>query len=215
MTRMVVGRVVNRDVCLVTVEYLRLCLLVSRQVSSHGVNVCNFCPSEWRTALYVGDRKSLRPPPRFKDVFFSLTWMASLTPLSNQWSSLTHTPGHLQRSAHLISGVDVLLNLVQSKRCAIHLWMGCFVYSIFPGTAWHRRHCSVCVLVFFPWGGTVSVWGCWRVWTAPRISCFRGLILNFSETPEKYGIEMLWCLFLSFYFLGSCFLEVLEKAQSG
>ena len=29
--------------------------------------------------MYVGDRKCLRPPPRFKDDFFNLTWMATLT----------------------------------------------------------------------------------------------------------------------------------------
>uniref|UniRef100_A0A674PQ88 Lipocalin/cytosolic fatty-acid binding domain-containing protein n=1 Tax=Takifugu rubripes TaxID=31033 RepID=A0A674PQ88_TAKRU len=50
---------------------------------------CLFCCwKEWRTALYVGDRKCLRPPPLFKDGFSSLTWMVSLTPLSNQRSSL-------------------------------------------------------------------------------------------------------------------------------
>ena len=28
------------------------------------------CPSEWKIALYMGERKCLRPPPWFKDVFF-------------------------------------------------------------------------------------------------------------------------------------------------
>ena len=41
---------------------------------------------DWRTALYVGDRKCIRPPPLFREGFSNLTWMASLTPLSNQWS---------------------------------------------------------------------------------------------------------------------------------
>ena len=39
----------------------------------------------------MGDRKCLRPLPQFKDVSFSLTWMAFLTPLSNQRSSLSST----------------------------------------------------------------------------------------------------------------------------
>ena len=47
-----------------------------------------FCASEWKTALYVGDRNH---HPGFKDVFCSLTWEASLTPLSNQRSSLSST----------------------------------------------------------------------------------------------------------------------------
>ena len=58
---------------------------------------------------------------------FSFTWMASLIPLSNQRSSLSSTPpGCLQRSVHFLSGVDVLLNLVQRK------WPVCvgpFVYG--------------------------------------------------------------------------------------
>ena len=33
------------------------------------------------------------------------------------------------------------------------------VFCIPPGTVWHRQHCSVCVLVFCPWGGPVSVCG--------------------------------------------------------
>ena len=37
----------------------------------------------------------------------------------------------------------------------------------------------------------------------------------FLETLARYGIEMLWRLFLRSSFLESRFLEVLEKVQSG
>ena len=62
--------------------------------------------------------------PVLKIVFFSLTWMASLIPLPNQRSLSRTPPGCLQRSVHFLSGVGVLLNLVQRKR---HVCVGPFV----------------------------------------------------------------------------------------
>ena len=48
------------------------------------------------------------------------------------------------------------------------------------------------------------------------MSCFWRILLNFSETPERYGIEMLFIdvYFYPFLSWGLVFLEVLEKAQS-
>ena len=78
--------------------------------------------------MYMGDRKCLRPPPWFKDVFFNLKWTASLTPLSNQRSSLSPvlTPGCLQRSVHFLTGVGVLLSLVLREW---HASVGPYVYG--------------------------------------------------------------------------------------
>ena len=67
-------------------------MLVSRQVSSNSVNVWNFAPVSgglrcmWVIESVLGHHPGLK-------MFFSLTWMASLKPLSNQRSSLfsTHT----------------------------------------------------------------------------------------------------------------------------
>ena len=39
------------------------------------------------------------------------------------------------------------------------------------------------------------------------MSCFWRILLNFSKTPDRYTLDP--------SFLGSCFLEVLEMAQSG
>ena len=70
------------------------------------------------------------------------------------------------------------------------LLLKCTVYCILPGTVWHRQHCSVCVLVFCPWGGTSL---CLRVLEGLNytgMSCFWRILLNFSEISERYGTQM-------------------------
>ena len=98
MTRMVYLRVAGGLVGVVSVDSSPLSL----GESSGLVQRCEClecCPSEWRTALDAGERKCPRPPARFEDGFFSLTWMASLTPLSNQRSSLSSTRTWLSSKA--------------------------------------------------------------------------------------------------------------------
>ena len=79
----------RRVVGLVYVETLPLCLLVSRQVSSNGVNVWNVAPVSGGLCCMWVIESVLGHLPGLKMFFFSLTWMASLIPLSNQRSSLS------------------------------------------------------------------------------------------------------------------------------
>ena len=81
----------------------------------------------------------------------------------------------------------------------------CTVYCILPGTVWHRQHCSFCPLVFCPWGGPVSDWGCWRVWTTPGCHVFWGffwiLLPNSRRIWDRNAVTFISILF----FLGVSF----------
>ena len=151
-------------------------------------------PSEWRTALCV----CVWQKPWFKDVFFfSLKWMAPLSPLSNQQSSLSSTRTWLSSKQCPLS----FRCRCTAKSCpeevarlcwAIRLWMGCCCFPNVQFIAFFLAlygpdDIAVCVLVFCPWGGPVSVWGCWRVWTALGCHVFGGFSWIFPKLQTDTG----------------------------
>lgn len=65
----------------------------------------------------------------------------------------------------------------------IHLWGGCLVELCVPlGTD------NAALL-----GVPVPAWVCWWVLYFPGMLCFWRFLLSFSATPDREGIETLWC----------------------
>ena len=143
--------------------------------------------------------------------FFCLTWMSSWTPLSNQPSSCSNTRTWLSSKECPLSfrcrwTAESSPEDVAHLCCAICLWRGCFsfpnVYSI-DDIALFVSWCFVLAV-------DQSLSECvgrfelhWDV--------FGGFSRVFFETPDRYGIKILYFYpLLSFAFVNVAFLNTVE-----
>ena len=111
---------------------------MSHKVSSNGVNVWYFDPESGGPHFMWVIKSVLGHHPALKMVFLvERGWLPWHPCRNSDLFSLVHAPGCLHKSVDFLSGVDVLLNLVQRKW---HVCVGLYVYEWAGNVLFYLRH---------------------------------------------------------------------------